>query len=247
MNDETQKRLELLKVARQQLSTQYIKDRADAYTQWNLDSDRAWKESGIKLPFPPPPPMPTEADIVAYALALYNAQNPQPTPQPESPPVHTVVEPAPTPKEPPREEPINTHIPDTTPSEPTAPSTPATGGVSNTTSNSTPISTPVAATPTAPTTANAIPVAPDPVVDVMPEVLPPPVPVVPKPTVIAGAADRATGETAIKEIFNKPSADPAMVANEKPAPSVVPLLKSMLKKGLLPTWVKADNISGIKE
>lgn len=221
MNDETQKRLELLKIARQQLSTQYIKDRADAYTQWNLDCDRAWRENGIKLPFPPPPPMPTEADIVAYALALHNAQNPPATPPPPPP------EPAPIQKEPAREEPVNTPIPAAL--EPTTTEPPA------------------AAAPTAPAATRAIPVTTDTTVDVMPEVLPPPAPVALKPVVIAGAADRAVGETAIKEIFNKPSGDPAMVANEKPAPSVVPLLKSMLKKGLLPTWVKSDNISGIKE
>lgn len=221
MNDETQKRLELLKIARQQLSTQYIKDRANAYTQWNADSDRAWRENGIKLPFPPPPPQPTEADIVAYALALHNAQNPPATPTP--PP----SEPATIQKEPHSEEPVNTPIPVAPESAATEPS--------------------VAAALTAPAPANAISVTPDTTVDVVPEVLPPPTPVALKPVVISGAANRAVGETAIKEIFNKPSADPAMVANENPAPSVVPLLKSMLKKGLLPTWVKSDNISGIKE
>jgi hypothetical protein len=230
VNDETQKRLELLKIARQQLSTQYIKDRADAYTQWNLDCDQAWRENGIKLPFPPPPPMPTEADIVAYALALHNAQNPPATPA--APP----TEPAPIQKEPAREEPVNTPIPVSTSSKPTAPGTSAPGGITAS-DIGTPVPTPVVAEPT----------TPDTTVDVMPEVLPPPTPVVPRPVVIAGAADQAVGETAIKEIFNKPSGDPAMVANEKPAPSVVPLLKSMLKKGLLPTWVKSDNISGIKE
>jgi hypothetical protein len=66
------------------------------------------------------------------------------------------------------------------------------------------------------------------------------------------AADNSVNrELAIKEIFNKPSGAPDMVASETPAPSVMPLIKSMLKKGLLPSWVKADadeNInSGLKE
>lgn len=131
MDDETKKRLELLKIARQQLSNQYIKDRADAYTQWTIDCDRAWRENGIKLAFPPPPPVPTEADIVAYALALYNAQNPQaapaavaatepvvsaaplvePTPAPVAEPVVEIVEPVK--EEPKYEKPNSPPVPDT--------------------------------------------------------------------------------------------------------------------------------------
>jgi hypothetical protein len=247
VNTETRQRLELLKLARQELNNRYIKDRADAYTQWNLDSDRAWKESGIKLPFPPPPPMPTETDVIAYALALHNAQNTSAVSEPvATPPVHTVVESVPAPlKEEPRyeepryeepryeepryeepryEEPVSIPIPVPVDSTPT----------------------PVSAAPTAPAAANAVPVATDTLVETVPEVLPAPAPIIVRPVVIAGAADLATGETAIKEIFAKPSGSPSLVASETPAPSVIPLIKSMLKKGLLPTWVKADD-TGIKE
>jgi outer membrane biosynthesis protein TonB len=111
MDDETKKRLELLKIARQELNTQYIKDRADAYTQWTIDCDRAWRENGIKLAFPPPPPVPTEADVVAYALALYNAQNPQTAPAPVVEPVVENVEPIK--EEPKYEEPNSPPVPDT--------------------------------------------------------------------------------------------------------------------------------------
>jgi len=206
VNYETQQRLELLKLARQELNNQYIKDRADAYTQWNIDSDRVWRESGIKLPFPPPPLVPSETDVIAYALALYNAQNPPEAQPPTTEPV--------TASSPVQKEPVNAPIPTATiqPVEPIAPTS----------------------------------VAVDTPVETMPEVLPPPVPVVPQLVTITGAADRAIGEKAIKEIFANPSGAPAMVASETPAPSVVPLIKSMLKKGLLPSWIKADD-ADIKE
>jgi hypothetical protein len=210
MQEENKKRLELLKQARQELSNRYIKDRADAYTQWVIDSDQAWKESGIKLPLAPPPPIPTETDIVAYALALYNAQNPAPSEPPASepvPPVHTVVEPnlvaVPLPVA------VETPVIASPPEVPVPDSTTAT---------STTIPDPLLSTP-----------------------------IIPQSVIMTGPADFAASEAAIKEIFNKPSSEPAIVPTEQPAPSVVPLIKTMRNKGLLPNWIKSSTNLGAKE
>jgi hypothetical protein len=192
VQDETKHRLELLKIARQQLNNQYIKDRADAYTRWSTDCDQAWRENGIKLPFPSSLPQPAESDIVAYALALYNAQNPQPEPVPE-PQVLTVT------------------VTELAPPAPLAPETVLE------------IEPPIAKT----ISSAAVAPAPVTVADLS------------TPIVLLSNKDT------IDKIFNTPSSNPTMVANETPAPSVVPLIKSMLKKGLLPSWIKTDE--GAKE
>ena len=72
---ETKKKLELLKLARNLLNEEYVKARADEYSQWVRDCDAAWREQGIKLPYPALPPMPSESDVVARALKLYNYVN----------------------------------------------------------------------------------------------------------------------------------------------------------------------------
>jgi len=148
MDDETKKRLELLKIARQELNTQYIKDRADAYTQWTNDCDRAWRENGIKLAFPPPPPVPTEADIVAYALALYNAQNPQTAPAPVVSVASPVATPTPAPVVEPVVEIVEPIKEETKYEEPTSPPVPDTPRVKLQR---------IATAPAPSTTANAIP------------------------------------------------------------------------------------------
>lgn len=240
-SDETMQRMALLKTAREKLNNQYIQDRANAFAQWNNDCDRVWKESGIKLPFPPPGPVPSESDVVAYALSLYNVQNPQAAPQPQPQPaaaplppvhiVHTVAEPVAVPatvitpakEESVYEEPVSTPIPVAETIEPATVSTP----------------TPVTAAPTTPAATDAVPVAPDTLVEPIPElsILSAPAP---------GAADFAKGEAAIKEIFAAPTADPLTMTSSTPSPSVLPLIKGMLKKGLLPSWVRSSD-AGIKE
>jgi hypothetical protein len=72
---ETKKKLELLKLARNLLNEEYVKARADEYSQWVRDCETAWREHGIKLPYPALPPMPSESDVVARALKLYNYVN----------------------------------------------------------------------------------------------------------------------------------------------------------------------------
>ena len=57
-----------------------------------------------------------------------------------------------------------------------------------------------------------------------------------------GAADMDVAESAIKEIFTTPAVDPTLVPAELiKSQSVVPLIKGLLKKGLLPNWVKPDD------
>lgn len=235
-SDETAHRMALLKTARQELNNQYIQERSAAFTQWSIDCDRVWKESGIKLPFPPPGPVPTESDIVAYALALYNAQNPQsaPTAPEATPPVHTVVESVPisTPtivtQEPVHEEPVHTEsvvlpVPVVATIEPVTISAPE----------------PVAVAPAVDVVADNVPIVVEPVIETIPESLPVPISAV-------GATDFDKREAAIKEIFSAPAADPLTMTSGTPSPSVLPLIKGMLKKGLLPSWVRSSD-AGIKE
>lgn len=74
--DETNQKLELLKMARQLLNEEYINRRAEDHNKWLADCDDAWRTRRVKLPYPPFAPYPTEAQIVAKALALYNFVNP---------------------------------------------------------------------------------------------------------------------------------------------------------------------------
>lgn len=203
--EENKRRLELLKLARHMLNEQYLKDRASAYVQWSAESDRAWKEQGVKLPFPPTPPMPSEADIVAKALDLYNHIN---TPTQEVAQEQT------------KPEPVMEAKPESvmeTKSEPVMETKPE--------------------------------VKPEPVAE-LPAVEPEPVLTnITQPTVTTvstvvshGAADMDVAETAIKEIFTTPAVDPTLVPAEiMKSQSVVPLIKGMLKKGLLPSWIKPDD------
>jgi hypothetical protein len=74
--DETNQKLELLKMARQLLNEEYINRRAEDHNKWLADCDEAWRTRRVKLPYPPFAPYPTEEQIVAKALALYNFINP---------------------------------------------------------------------------------------------------------------------------------------------------------------------------
>lgn len=76
MNDTNQK-LELLKMARQLLNEEYINRRAEDHNKWLAECDDAWRTRRIKLPYPPFAPYPTEDQIVAKALALYNFISPE--------------------------------------------------------------------------------------------------------------------------------------------------------------------------
>jgi hypothetical protein len=74
--DETNQKLELLKMARLLLNEEYINRRAEDHNAWLANCDDAWKTRRVKLPYPPFAPYPTEAQIVSKALTLYNFVNP---------------------------------------------------------------------------------------------------------------------------------------------------------------------------
>ena len=196
---ETKKRLELLKMARQTLNDKYLKDQAAAYVQWSTDSDRLWKEQRLKLAFPPAPSMPTEADVVAYALKLYNDVTAQQTAPKEQ--VSIEIE----------------KIPTTTKPDIVIPQQPIAQGTISSAAEPTVTQEPV-----------------EPVVEV--EVIEPEVTTAPDPVPLPAN----TSKSAIERIFSEPKEDLKIQAVSTPAPSVMPLIKGMLKKGLLPSWVKPD-------
>jgi len=74
--DNTNQKLELLKMARQLLNEEYINRRAEDHNAWLAKCDEAWRTRRVKLPYPPFAPYPTEEQIVAKALTLYNFINP---------------------------------------------------------------------------------------------------------------------------------------------------------------------------
>jgi hypothetical protein len=74
--NETNQKLELLKMARQLLNEEYINRRAEDHNAWLANCDEAWRTRRVKLPYPPFAPYPTEEQIVAKALTLYNFINP---------------------------------------------------------------------------------------------------------------------------------------------------------------------------
>jgi hypothetical protein len=195
---ETKKRLELLKMARQTLNDKYLKEQAAAYVQWSTDSDRLWKEQRIKLAFPPAPSMPTEADVVAYALKLYNDVTAQQTAPKEQ--VFLEIE----------KIPAITKPDIVIPQEPIAQGTISSSVKQESIESIADIKTP------------------DPVVTPISD------PATDSPM------DAGTSKSAIERIFSEPREDLKIQAVSTPAPSVMPLIKGMLKKGLLPSWVKPD-------
>jgi hypothetical protein len=72
-HDESRRRLEALKVARQLLNDEYIARRSEEYNKWLVDSQVAWQTQGVRLPPPSGSVLyPTEQEIVAKALEYYN-------------------------------------------------------------------------------------------------------------------------------------------------------------------------------
>lgn len=70
--EDTIKKLEFLKIARQQLNNEYLQKIDEDFKQWTSSADIAWKSQGIKLPFNMPVMFPTETDVVSRALELFN-------------------------------------------------------------------------------------------------------------------------------------------------------------------------------
>ena len=77
--DDTNQKLELLRMARQLLNEEYINRRAEDHNQWLADCDDLWRTKRMKLPYPPFAPYPSESDIVTKAAALYAFINPNDT------------------------------------------------------------------------------------------------------------------------------------------------------------------------
>ena len=77
--DQTNQKLELLKMSRQLLNEEYINRRAEDHNKWLAECDTAWRTQRIKLPYPAFAPYPTEAEIVAKAVTLYAFINPSDT------------------------------------------------------------------------------------------------------------------------------------------------------------------------
>jgi hypothetical protein len=63
-------RMEVLRMARTLLNEEYINKRAEDHNKWLAEADQAWRNKGIKLPYPPFAPYPTEAQILERAETL---------------------------------------------------------------------------------------------------------------------------------------------------------------------------------
>lgn len=77
-------RLELLKMAVQLVTNEYIDTRAQDHNAWLAKSEALWKARREKLPYPAFPPYPNESMIVARANILSEFLNPTP-PAPAAP------------------------------------------------------------------------------------------------------------------------------------------------------------------
>lgn len=93
MMDTVKHKFELLKMARELLNEEYINRRAEDHNKWVAECDVAWKNRGIKLPYPPFAPYPSEAEIIAKATSLYGFLSAEEPPIPAVPkPMSTAAE-----------------------------------------------------------------------------------------------------------------------------------------------------------
>jgi len=210
---ETKKKLELLKLARNLLNEEYVKARADEYSQWVRDCDAAWREQGIKLPYPALPPMPSESDVVARALKLYNYVNAGEKPVLST--AETSVVSGLTPES--VAMPINTNLP---------------------VPEVAPVTYAPATLPDPAPVAQAEPVATEPVAAV-PEPVVVPESVAEDVTEPEPVAEVAT--VTEPEVMTPAEIEANVVAYQPANPqSVTTLIKGLLKKGLLPNWTTPD-------
>lgn len=74
MNDleDVKRRYELLKMARELLNGEYATKRSEDHNKWVMASDEEWKNTRMRLPYPPFVPYPTEDDVLNSATKLYN-------------------------------------------------------------------------------------------------------------------------------------------------------------------------------
>lgn len=64
--------LEVLKLAQQLVTNQYIDQRAGLHNEWVAQSDELWRTRRMKLAYPPIPPYPTSNDVCNCAIRLLN-------------------------------------------------------------------------------------------------------------------------------------------------------------------------------
>lgn len=90
MTDSNKKlsKIDLIKLAREQLVGEFIGQRARDHIQWVKDAEATWKTTGTWLPYPSMPIYPSDSEILARAMELEKyinneSQTPQPTPAPE--------------------------------------------------------------------------------------------------------------------------------------------------------------------
>lgn len=65
-------RLEVLKLAQQLVTNQYVDERANLHNEWVAQSDELWRTRKLKLAYPPIPSYPTSTDVCNCAITLLN-------------------------------------------------------------------------------------------------------------------------------------------------------------------------------
>ena len=73
------KRMEILRMAQNIVTTQYTDKRAQDHNKWLAESEYMWKNKGIRIPYPNFPAMPSEADILERAQEMIKfVEGPEP-------------------------------------------------------------------------------------------------------------------------------------------------------------------------
>jgi hypothetical protein len=80
---ENARRLALLSKSRKILNDEYFTRRAEIHAKWQLESNLAWRNNGVLLPYPSSFTLPTENDVIQRALELYNQEQNPDLKQPE--------------------------------------------------------------------------------------------------------------------------------------------------------------------
>jgi hypothetical protein len=76
-NIDQSKLVEMLRLARASLNEEFLQKQTDAYQQWSVSVNQAWKTNGMLLPpYNVKLVYPSEKDIVNRALEIYNTLTP---------------------------------------------------------------------------------------------------------------------------------------------------------------------------
>ena len=74
--DNTKRLAELLKLAREALNDEFLKQQMERHQAWLVACNQAWITKGMLLPYTTTLVYPTEKEIVARAVTIYNELNP---------------------------------------------------------------------------------------------------------------------------------------------------------------------------